>query len=182
METLKREYLTTSRTLEFFSRKELSMQLGESDEDKWPIAIVKELVDNSLDACETWGILPEIKVDTDYENYVSVADNGPGLDENVIYKSLDYTIRISDKNYYISPSRGQLGNALKCLWAMPYVVDSEDGRVEVTANGKRYIVQIKVDKLTQSPKVDIKQDETQTCKKGTKIKLVSEEIALLSKQ
>lgn len=174
---LNREYLTTSRSLEFFSKKELSMQLGESDSDVWPIAIIKELIDNSLDACESASTLPVIELETDYENFVSVQDNGPGLPEEVVRKSLDYNIRVSDKNFYISPSRGQLGNALKCAWAMPYVLSGEDGSVQVEAEGRRHSIQIKVDKLAQMPIVDLQTEELPTCKNGTKITIVSEDIA-----
>ena len=49
-----RQTFKQNRTLEFFSEKELSMQLGHSRRF-WPIAILKELIDNSLDACETAG-------------------------------------------------------------------------------------------------------------------------------
>ncbi|MDZ7759939.1 MAG: DUF2399 domain-containing protein [Desulfovermiculus sp.] len=174
---LTREHLTTSRTLEFFSGKELSMQLGESDPELWPIAIIKELIDNSLDACEMGGILPLIEIETDYETFVSVQDNGPGLPEEVIRKSLDYTIRVSDKNFYISPSRGQLGNALKCVWAMPYVLNGEDGSVQVDADGKRHSIHIKVDKLAQIPAIDFQTEDQPSCKKGTKITLMSKYIA-----
>ena len=63
----------------------------------------------------------------------TVEDNGPGMSQELIQRSLDYEIRVSDKMYYVSPSRGQLGNALKCLWAAPYAIDRREspGHVEV---------------------------------------------------
>ena len=46
--------------------------------------IVKEALDNSLDACEEWGILPEIYVEvakkSDDTFRVTVRDNGPGIE------------------------------------------------------------------------------------------------------
>ncbi|MBD3343290.1 MAG: hypothetical protein GF353_29610, partial [Candidatus Lokiarchaeota archaeon] len=52
MNHLNRTTFETSREMEFFTEKELRMQIGFSKE-KWPVALVKELVDNSLDACES---------------------------------------------------------------------------------------------------------------------------------
>ena len=56
---LDRTTFTTSRLLDFCSEKELTAQTGH-DVDDWPLVIVKELVDNALDACEEAGIAPEI--------------------------------------------------------------------------------------------------------------------------
>ncbi len=48
---LQRESFRTSRLLDFFSEKELAAQIGHQVAD-WPLVIGKELIDNSLDACE----------------------------------------------------------------------------------------------------------------------------------
>ena len=40
-----------SRELEFFDEKELNLQIGTA-RGSWALAILKELVDNALDACE----------------------------------------------------------------------------------------------------------------------------------
>jgi DNA topoisomerase VI subunit B len=176
MGEITREHFTTSRSLEFFTQKELSMQLGESDQELWALAITKELIDNSLDAAEMAGVLPVVEVDTDFETYFSVADNGPGLPADVIKKSLDYTVRISDKNLYISPSRGQLGNALKCTWAFPFVADS--GWAVVYTGGRRFEIKIGVDRIAQAPKIQITETEGHV-KNGTKIILRTETASYL---
>lgn len=54
MQTLQRATFTTNRIMEFFSEKELQMQIGYA-RDAWPVALVKELIDNALDACEGGG-------------------------------------------------------------------------------------------------------------------------------
>ena len=46
-----RSAFVTSRALDFFSEAELTRQFGHGRE-LWPLALVKELVDNSLDGCE----------------------------------------------------------------------------------------------------------------------------------
>jgi DNA topoisomerase VI subunit B len=122
---LDRTTFQMSRLLEFFSEKELQLQIGFSPPE-WPIALLKELIDNALDACETAGMLPAIEV-TLAPDALSVQDNGPGLPVSTVERSLDYLVRVSDKAHYVSPSRGQLGNALKCMWAAPYVARGEQG-------------------------------------------------------
>jgi DNA topoisomerase VI subunit B len=105
------------------------MQIGQK-RLLWPLALLKELIDNALDACENIGVSPIIKVEIG-EHYFSVSDNGPGLAEKTIIKSLDYAVRVSDKSCYVSPTRGQLGNAIKCVYAAPFVASGESGRVEI---------------------------------------------------
>ena len=114
---LRRTTFATNRVLEFFSEKELNMQLGHS-RAAWPLAILKELIDNGLDAAESTEVAPEITVTLTPDAF-SVDDNGPGLPPETLARSLDYLVRVSDKAHYVSPTRGQLGNALKCVWAAP---------------------------------------------------------------
>ena len=107
---LSRATFETSRLLEFFTEKELTMQIGHPRR-LWPLALVKELIDNALDACETADIAPEITV-TIEPGAITVQDNGPGLPVATLERSLDYLVRVSDKTHYASPTRGQLGNAV----------------------------------------------------------------------
>jgi DNA topoisomerase VI subunit B len=149
--TLSRVAFTTDRSLEFFTESELTTQMGYGRE-LWPLVLVKELVDNALDACETAGVVPVITVTLE-PDAIMIADNGPGLSADIIEKSLDYHIRISDKKNYISPTRGQLGNALKCVWAAPFVVNGE-GLVEVRARGLHHRIKVSLDRIGQKPKID----------------------------
>jgi DNA topoisomerase VI subunit B len=173
---LQREVFETRRQLEYFSGKELSMQLGAAPSG-WGLVLIKELVDNALDACETAGTPPEIHVTLTPEGF-TVADNGPGMSQALIERSLDYDIRVSDKTYYISPSRGQLGNALKCLWAAPYAVDPEHpGVVEVNSLGLQHQIAVKVDRIAQEPRITHTLTETPICKKGASIAVISSKVA-----
>src|SRR5262245_45491424 len=52
--------ITTSSTAEYFSKN--LQQVGFSSQVKAVLTTLKEAVDNSLDACEENGILPEITV------------------------------------------------------------------------------------------------------------------------
>lgn len=141
---LERQVFETNRELEFFSQKELVMQIGYS-ESMWPLALLKELVDNSLDACEVAGIAPEIEVTVAADSF-AVADNGPGLPESTMAKSMNYLVRVSDKAYYVSPTRGQMGNALKALWAAGFVANGT-GVIEVAAHGKHHKITVSLDRI-----------------------------------
>src|ERR1700722_5151694 len=61
---LERVNFKTSREMDFFSEKELVTQTGHAIEE-WPLVIVKELVDNALDACEEADVSPVIEVRAD---------------------------------------------------------------------------------------------------------------------
>jgi len=161
----------TNRTLEFFTERELTMQLGVS-RDFWARAILKELLDNSLDACEQTDRPPVITVTEDERAHtLRVQDNGAGLPVDTLERSLDYTIRVSDKAYYVSPSRGHLGNALKCLWALPYVLSgaSQHGQVDVTTGGVRYEVRVRVDHIAQEPVLTLTPMPAPEVKSGTQV-------------
>ena len=98
-------------------------------------------------------------------------DNGPGLPFDTLKRSLDYLVRVSDKAYYVSPSRGQLGNALKCLWATPYVLSGgRSGRIDVETAGRRYEVCVQLDQIAQEPKLTLTAYDA-LIKTGTRITL-----------
>jgi DNA topoisomerase VI subunit B len=166
---LERTTFETSRLLEFFTEKELTMQIG-WERIVWPIALLKELIDNALDACETADIAPNVVVTVE-EDAVSVQDNGPGLPERTLVRSLDYLARVSDKTYYVSPTRGQLGNALKCVWAAPYVMDGSHGRVEVVTGGRRHTIDVSLDRIIQAPTLRHSASPDGFVKSGTLVRI-----------
>ena len=165
---LVRTAFTTDRTLEFFTESELTAQIGYARQ-LWPLVITKELIDNALDACETGDIAPDISISLD-ENSLTISDNGPGIPAEIIEKSLDYHIRVSDKKHYISPTRGQLGNALKCVWAAPFVANgTHTGLVEVSARGLRHRIEVNLDRIKQVPVIEHATDAS--VKNGTSVKV-----------
>src|SRR5262245_16246697 len=133
---LQRTVFRTNRLMEFCSRKELVAQTGHPPED-WPFVVLKELVDNALDACEEAGAPPIITIIVD-DTAIAVEDNGPGLPPEVLKGVLDFSLRVSSREAYVAPDRGAQGNALKTLIAMPFVLDGEVGRVDIEARGVRH--------------------------------------------
>src|SRR5690606_2897258 len=130
--TLKRSTFTVSRAQEFFTARELHAQCG-LPRLEWPMMIVKELADNGMDACEDAGILPELTIAID-DDVIEVHDNGPGLPRETLRRQLDFLTRTSTNSRYVSPTRGQQGNAIKTVLAAPFVADGEEGLVEVATS------------------------------------------------
>src|SRR5207249_11222701 len=119
----------------------------------WPLVLIKELIDNAIDACETAGTgAIEIVVQLDKDS-IRVSDNGPGLSGKIIKGVLDYSSRISDKKHYIAPTRGQLGNALKCVVAAPFVATGNKGVIEIASRKQHHRIEIQLDRIAQKPKV-----------------------------
>jgi hypothetical protein len=158
--------------MDFFSERELVTQTGH-DRWEWPLVVVKELVDNSLDACEEAGVAPVIEVCCDAGG-ISVADNGPGIPESTLTGQLDFSVRVSSREAYVSPCRGAQGNALKTLLPMPYILDPQQGRVIIEAHGHRHVVTCGADPISQRPviqhgKAELpKSKELQICNGGKK--------------
>ncbi len=149
MAELIRTAFETSRLMEFFTASELSMQMGQN-EMLWPVVALKELIDNALDACENSGVAPKIGIEIE-GNSMTVTDNAGGIPDAVIRSSLDYSVRVSDKSYYVSPTRGQLGNALKCIYAAPFVLSGQNGHVLIETRGVSYDITITLDRIAQKP-------------------------------
>jgi DNA topoisomerase VI subunit B len=164
---LTRTTFKTSRLLEFCTEKELVNQTGH-DTYEWPLVILKELLDNALDACEEREIAPVIQVKVG-DNQITVADNGPGIPTKTIEGVLDYSVRVSSREAYVAPDRGAQGNALKTLVAMPFVLSGEDeaGRVDITTGGERHEIVFAMDPIRQEPKVGRRVQPAQNVRTGT---------------
>jgi DNA topoisomerase VI subunit B len=173
--TLTRTMFVTSRQHEFFTEKELTMQFG-APKVLWPLVTIKELIDNSLDATEATDVAPEIAITLETDS-VSVTDNGPGLPESTIEKALDYNVRVSDKRHYIAPSRGQLGNALKCVIPAAYVATGGKSVVEIRAFGVHHRIEADVDRIANKPRIQHNPTPSESVQNGTKITVHWPEVA-----
>jgi len=95
---------------EFFSKNR--HLLGFDSPLKALLTTVKEAVDNSLDACEEAGILPELSVEITQTGpkvfLVSIEDNGPGIVDTQIGKIFGKLL-YGSKFHKLSQSRGQQG-------------------------------------------------------------------------
>jgi DNA topoisomerase VI subunit B len=144
--------------MEFCSERELQNQTGHSVSD-WPLVVVKECVDNSLDACEEAEVAPKITVIVDQDTII-VQDNANGIDPETIESVLDYTIRVSSREAYVSPTRGAQGNALKTILAMGYVLGRKSGTdgdaagvTGIESRGVKHRIEFQVDHVNNQPKI-----------------------------
>ncbi len=110
---LERTVFSTPRAAEFFDPEALQT-LTSQPRGRFGDVVVKELIDNALDACESAGVTPQIEIEDDGDR-IWVSDNGPGLTPELVERVLDFNVLVSDKAAYRSPTRGQQGNALTLL-------------------------------------------------------------------
>ena len=148
---------TVSRLMEFCNRRELVNQTGHDVYD-WPLVVLKEATDNALDECEEAGTAPVIDIEV-VGNKIIIADNGRGIPVKTIERVLDYSIRVSSREAYVSPTRGAQGNALKTILPMAYVLDEhhgEDacGETIVEAHGIAHHIKFSVDHIRQEPRIE----------------------------
>ena len=107
------------RDLESVRPSELSKRLG-CEEELWSRAIVKEALDNSLDAVEEAGtVRPEIDIRI-AEGWIEVADDGPGMPAELVARLCDRDLRTSSREAWPTPERGRQGNALQVLMCLAF--------------------------------------------------------------
>jgi hypothetical protein len=145
-----------SRLMEYCTRRELVNQTGH-DVSEWPLVVLKELVDNALDACEEAEIAPVIAIAVKGHSII-VEDNGPGIPAKTIDNVLDYSIRVSSREAYVSPTRGAQGNALKTILPMAYVLNEHRGenavgKTIIEAKGVAHHIAFAVEHIKQEPKI-----------------------------
>jgi DNA topoisomerase VI subunit B len=166
---LRRAVFATSRLLDFFSEKELVAQVGHPARE-WPLVVLKELLDNALDECEEAGVAPLVEVVVDAGG-ITVSDNGRGIPPELIERTVDFSLRVSSREAYVSPTRGAQGNALKTLIAIPFVADpAGNGQVEIEALGLRHRMVVAVDRIRQEPVVEHEQ-QPRAGRSGTRVRV-----------
>ena len=157
--TLNRQTFTFSRELEYFTERELTTQIGYS-KNRWLPVILKELLDNALDACEDARVEPDITVGICDGTTLYVKDNAGGIPAETIAKILDFSTRTSDKQAYRSPSRGAQGNALKTILAIPFILSGNKiSRMVIESKGIRHNIEVTVDAIEGKPKITDTQEE-----------------------
>ncbi len=105
-------------------------------------------------------VTPVVRIAVNSKNgTIIIDDNGPGIPEGTIRAICDYTIRVSSREAYVSPSRGAQGNALKTILAMGYVLDRESqsdtdeatGLTIIETGGVAHAIRFLVDHISNEP-------------------------------
>ena len=135
---------------EFFEKNK--HLLGFENAQKSIITVVKEAVDNSLDACEEDGILPEIQVLIDEKGddkcRVEIRDNAIGLDRETIPKVFGKLL-YGSKFHKLQQSRGQQGIGISASAMYAQLTTGEPVTVYSKQEGEpchKFIVRINTEK------------------------------------
>jgi DNA topoisomerase-6 subunit B len=150
--------------------------LGFDNKRKALMTTIKEAVDNSLDACEDAGILPEISVEIiDMQNdrfRVIVEDNGPGIIKVQIPKVFAKLL-YGSKFHKMRQSRGQQGIGISASVMYAQLTTGRPAKITSTTSKKEkaHYYELHID--TQKNKPEIIKDETTDWKKdhGTRVEL-----------
>ena len=142
---------------EFFAKNR--HLLGFDSLRKALLTAVKEAVDNSLDACEEAGILPEIRVDLERskasKRYVMrVSDNGPGIVQRQI-ANIFGKLLYGSKFHSMKQSRGQQGIGISAA-AMYGQLTTGKPMTVVSKTGPRKPaigMQVMIDTNSNKPKI-----------------------------
>ena len=124
---------------------------------EWPLVVLKELIDNALDASEEAEIAPVISISVKGNSTLLSRTTAPAS-RPTIDGILDYSIRVSSREAYVSPTRGAQGNALKTILPMGYVLDEQhgedaSGKTIIEAHGVAHHIAFTVDHIKQEPKI-----------------------------
>jgi DNA topoisomerase VI subunit B len=165
--TLERKAFVTSRLADFASKEELTRQIGHAPA-LWLEVALKELVDNAIDECERAGVAPEIAI-TVLSGSITVSDNGGGIEPETVEQILHYENKTSSNAAYVSPTRGQQGNALQTMLAMGHALTGTPGITVIESHGVQHTVTFSIDTIARIPRLDRQADISDV--RGTKVTL-----------
>ncbi|MCK6597776.1 MAG: DNA topoisomerase VI subunit B [Bdellovibrionaceae bacterium] len=173
--------ITKSSTAEYFAKN--LQQVGFSSPLKAVLTTLKEAVDNSLDACENEGILPEVSIEiakvgtgstknTDLIKIV-VEDNGPGIESDDLAKVFGEYLA-SSKFGKGQCSRGQQGIGISAATTWAQMTNARGVIVTSKTKNMRKAVkaQVDVDIKTNSGLIKNKETFEWTKTNGTKVEFV----------
>ncbi|MBI4016644.1 MAG: DNA topoisomerase VI subunit B [Candidatus Aenigmarchaeota archaeon] len=159
---------------EFFERNR--HLLGFDNKKKALLTVVKEAVDNSLDACEEARILPEISVEIiDMSNdrfRIVVEDNGPGIVKKQI-PNIFAKLLYGSKFHSFKQARGQQGIGISAAVLYAQLTTGRPARItsKISKAHPAEYVELHLDTQKNAPEI-VKEEQVQWNKEhGTKIEM-----------
>jgi DNA topoisomerase-6 subunit B len=162
---------------EFFTKNR--HLLGFDSPLKALLTAVKEAVDNSLDACEEAGILPEIGVElapTGEDRFrMAVEDNGPGIVEAQIGRVFGQLL-YGSKFHKLSQSRGQQGIGISAAGMYGQLTTGKPMRVVSKTGRKKPAIEmlLMIDTAKNRPDVVTKAEIEWERERGTRVEIEME--------
>ncbi len=159
---------------EFFSRNR--HLLGFDNKRKALMTTIKEAVDNSLDACEEAGIMPEIFVEViDMQNdrfRVIVEDNGPGILQSQVPK-IFAKLLYGSKFHSMKQSRGQQGIGISASVMYGQLTTGRSARItsRIDPSKPAMFCKVKLNTVKNTPEMKDVQEVEWEREHGTKIEI-----------
>ncbi|MFH1332131.1 MAG: DNA topoisomerase VI subunit B [archaeon] len=170
---------------EFFAKNR--HLLGFDNPRKALLTAVKEAVDNSLDACEEAGILPEIHVNIKQVKedrfIVIVEDNGPGIVKEQVPK-IFAKLLYGSKFHAMKQSRGQQGIGISAASMYGQLTTGKPTKIISRISEKKpaHYYELHIDTRKNEPEI-IKEDDVEWNKpQGTRVEIELEAKYLKGKQ
>jgi DNA topoisomerase-6 subunit B len=164
---------------EFFTKNR--HLLGFDNPQKALLTAVREAVDNSLDACEEAGILPELRIEIQEvaENRfrVAVQDNGPGIVSQQIPKIFGKLL-YGSKFHRLKQQRGQQGIGISAAGMYGQLTTGRPVTI-VSRTGKRkpaHLFQLAIDTQKNAPLIQKDTEIDWEAERGTRVEIELEAI------
>jgi len=172
-----RELATKQRDIsvsEFFAKNR--HLLGFDNPSKALLTTVKEGVDNSLDACEEAGVLPDIRVEitqlSETRFRVAIEDNGPGIVRAQVPKIFG-SLLYGSKFHRLRQSRGQQGIGISAAGMYGLLTTGKPVKI-ITRTGKRkkaHHFELVIDTKKNEPKVKRDDEIDWDRDRGTRVEI-----------
>ena len=149
-----RRFHKTSRTTENFTEEGLKSLTGQP-RGKWGQYVVKETIDNSLEAGENVTIMVAVETNGEYPQRITIRDDGPGIPRDRLDSIFeDVTKFAGTKRHYKLPTRGNQGNALMTILGIQHVVNDQHP-LKVHSQGRKYTIRVTKDQISGEYTVNI---------------------------
>ena len=159
---------------EFFSKNR--HLLGFDNPRKALLTTIKEAVDNSLDACEEAGIMPELSIEVIDMNSgrfrVIIEDNGPGILKSQIPK-IFAKLLYGSKFHRLKMSRGQQGIGISASVMYGQMTTGRPAKItsKIHKDKPANYYELRIDTAKNKPEI-VKEEEVEWYKEqGTKIEI-----------
>jgi DNA topoisomerase-6 subunit B len=159
---------------EFFARNR--HLLGFDNKRKALLTTIKEAVDNSIDACEEAGILPEIQVEIiDMGNdrfRVIIEDNGPGIVEKQI-PNIFARLLYGSKFHSLKQSRGQQGIGISASVMYGQLTTGRPAKVisKIKDAEEGHYMELRIDTKKNAPEITNKKTKAWSKEHGTRVEI-----------
>jgi DNA topoisomerase-6 subunit B len=160
---------------EFFTKNR--HLLGFDNPRKALLTTIKEGVDNSLDACEEAGILPDVKVvieprDEEDRFRVTVEDNGPGILKKQIPR-IFAKLLYGSKFHRLKMSRGQQGIGISAAGMYGQLTTGKPISItsKTSRNKPAHHYELEIDTKRNEPRIIVDEAVEWSAQRGTKVEI-----------